>query len=252
LCTDSRNKVYSILGLANIVIQADYTKSTAAVFYDIATIILGNIPLHEWLSLASDSMGGVIRDLPTWVIDWDSLSKNVQGCFRGRIDGNFYNADAGIPESPNSKDGMWLAFTNHGILFQTINSVAPVSSRSNDDSDWIHNQIKFDLSGAMFNGVVLSTPVPPGIPRGQASLRLTMGDVDPLQKRRWTSSTSLIDTGVAFLSLLKDDESQSLDPITLENLRSFMNFSWAMTSGMTYSRSTVLVRVMCQWMQMQK
>jgi hypothetical protein len=209
LCTDSRDKVYSLLGLAKIGMQADYTKSTAEVFYDIATIMVGNIPLHEWLSLATDSMDGIIR-VPTWVIDWDSLSKNGQG-FRHRIDGNFYNADAGIPESFNSKCRVPLVFVKHGILCQTINSVDEVPSGINDNFHWIKNQIKFDLSGGMFNGIALSARVPPGIPRGQASLRLIMEDRHPLQNRRWTSSTSLTDTGLAFLNLLRDDESQTLN-----------------------------------------
>lgn len=52
LATDPRDKVYSLTGLMDIGIEADYSKSPKTIYSEVADIMLNQVPLDEWLDKA--------------------------------------------------------------------------------------------------------------------------------------------------------------------------------------------------------
>ena len=73
--TDPRDQVYSLLGLAEIGIEADYSKSTEAVYLELAAVMLERAPLDGWFRYTGILIKNSMATLPSWVVDWDTLSR---------------------------------------------------------------------------------------------------------------------------------------------------------------------------------
>ena len=73
--TDPRDQVYSLLGLADIGIEADYSKSTEAVYLELSAVMLERAPLDGWFRYAGVLIKNTMATLPSWVVDWDALSR---------------------------------------------------------------------------------------------------------------------------------------------------------------------------------
>lgn len=89
------------------------------------------------------------------------------------------------------------------ILCDVVESLAPFS----DNWGWNAKEaFRFDLAGGRSGGEVLHTTVPPGIPRGQASLRVCLQDKDLLRKVRFAPDSGYMDRVNLFMGLLQQKD----------------------------------------------
>ncbi len=97
--------------------------------------------------------------------------------------------------------------TTLGALCGRIEFIAPFSDDPivNAKEAWI-----FDLTGGLNKAEVLFTPVPPGIPRGQASLRLLIKDMAVSETLRYTVSSEFLTQAFVFLELQDKRDEQGL------------------------------------------
>jgi hypothetical protein len=54
---DPRDKVYSLLGIVDTGMKANYSKTIEAIYTEFATILFGHVPLDEWLSITGVGLG---------------------------------------------------------------------------------------------------------------------------------------------------------------------------------------------------
>jgi hypothetical protein len=97
--TDPRDKIYSMLGLIDIGVEADYSKSPETIYCKVATILIDRVPLDEWFRSTGICFTNRMPTLPTWVVDWDALCKLVCSA---SVTGDLYNADLGMPKLSKS------------------------------------------------------------------------------------------------------------------------------------------------------
>jgi hypothetical protein len=92
---------------------------------------------------------------------------------------------------------------------------------------------KFDLTGGLPEEEVLYTSIPPGIPRGQASLRLCIEDMDLSEYRRYVMNASFVDLAMAYCVLLQSGDAKDLAATYESDLDGFMDIflGESMTSG---------------------
>jgi uncharacterized membrane protein YqaE (UPF0057 family) len=77
LVSRPEDKIYSLLGLVDIGIPVDYSKSASDVYHDFARAMMPKIPLDTWLSYAATHQSEKLPGLSSWVIDWDYISKHI-------------------------------------------------------------------------------------------------------------------------------------------------------------------------------
>ncbi|KAN0115561.1 HET domain containing protein [Hyaloscypha variabilis] len=202
LATDSRDKVYSLLGLMDIGIQADYSKPPELVYLEVATTMLDRVPLDEWLWIAGTMSENRMPSLPTWIVDWHARPRSS-----GSFDLEHYSANSGFPELSNRTKINQQVLTISGILCDEIEFLAPFSDDFNLNSI---EAFKFDLTGGLPSQEVLHTLIPPGIPRGQASLRLCLEDMDLSEKSRYVINSSYLDLTLFYLQSFQIVDPQGL------------------------------------------
>jgi Heterokaryon incompatibility protein (HET) len=197
---DPRDKVYSLLGLMSIGIEADYSKAPEMIYREVAAIMFRRVPLDEWFQKTGIGFGDRMSTLPTWVVDWNALCKEGLGSFTEAVGGDAYNADSGMPDlSARTKiDGDIL--TIFGTIYDEIEILAPFPGEIGSNA---REAFKFDLTGGLPNQGVLHTMIPPGIPRGQASLRLCLDDKDLIEKRRFVINSSFFGLAQFYLVMLQ-------------------------------------------------
>jgi Heterokaryon incompatibility protein (HET) len=218
--TDPRDKVYSLLGLANIGIEVDYSKSPEMVYHDFAATMFGNAPLHEWFRFCGISFRERMPTLPTWSVDWTTVQKEFHSSAAvcSSVRGEKYNAKSGLPDLSRHTKIYGQTLSIFGVLCDEIEFLAPFTGTIESSRD----VFKFDITGGLPNEEVLYTLVPPGIPRGQASLRLIFEDKDLNFNRRFVMNSSLLALAMEFASLLTALNLQGLEFIGLSNLESFL------------------------------
>jgi hypothetical protein len=151
--------------------------------------------------------GKKLYRLSTWVIDWDALSKG--GGWEAMLDGDFYTADKGLPNGPSTLRMFQQTLATSGALCDRIEFVASFSKDVNGIIN-AKEALIFDLTGGISGADVIFTPVPPGIPRGQASLRLLVEDKALSKKLRYTITSDFLAQAMLFLQLHKMPDSQGL------------------------------------------
>ena len=224
--TDPRDKVYSMLGLLDIGFEADYSKSPETIYCEVATILTDRVPLDEWFRSTGICFTNRMPAIPTWVVDWDALSKLVCSA---SVTGDLYKADFGMLKLSKSTIINDQILTISGTLCYEIQILAPFSLDINTNAK---EAFKFDLTGGLPEEEVLYTSIPPGIPRGQASLRLCIEDMNLSEYRR-VMNTSFVDLAMAYCVLLQSGDAKGLAATYESDLDGFMDIflGESMTSG---------------------
>ncbi|KAN0089070.1 HET domain containing protein [Hyaloscypha variabilis] len=204
--TDPRDKVYSIAGLTHIGIKPDYSKPPEIVYHDLAAILLDKVGLGDWLARAGLGTGKKLSGLSTWVIDWDALSKGW-GWREMVLDRDIYTADKSLFNGPNTPRINQKILTTLGALCDRIEFVAPFSDNTKVNAK---EALIFDLTGGLNKKEILFTLVPPGIPRGQASLRLLVQDISVSERLRYTLTSDFVTQAMVFLVLHQLADRQGL------------------------------------------
>jgi hypothetical protein len=123
------------------------------------------------------------------------------------LDGDFYTADKGLSNWPNIPRINQQALTTMGALCDRIEFVAPFSD---DVMVNAKEALIFDLTGGINKADVVFTPVPSGIPRGQASLRLLVKDRALTKRFRYTLTSDFLTQAMTFLRLQQMADRQGL------------------------------------------
>lgn len=132
--TNPRDKIYSLLGLFDFGVIADYSISTESLYLQIATIILKSVPLDEWLDMSATRPQERIKGLPTWVIDWNALSKGL--CWQSSLQSDLYDVAATFhPFSNLPKIGNRI-LTVFGAMFDSILTLGPLPEKEDNFIDW--------------------------------------------------------------------------------------------------------------------
>jgi hypothetical protein len=92
--TDPRDKIFSLLGIIDVGIEADYSKTVESIYCELAEEMCASVSLDEWLHTAGVVWVGRLPGLPTWVIDWGSTNSGGWGL---SLWGNFYSAGLDMP-----------------------------------------------------------------------------------------------------------------------------------------------------------
>jgi hypothetical protein len=140
--------------------------------------------------------------LPTWIVDWDALSKTKSREPYIQMQLQLYNVSSGMPDlSQRTKiDGQILSIS--GILCDEIGLLGPLPTGDNIES--VKAGFEFDLTLGQPGAEILRTLIPPGIPRGQGSLRLCLRDTALNDGgRRFVYNYDFLSLG-HFLALLGD------------------------------------------------
>lgn len=74
---------------------------------------------------------------------------------------------------------------------------------------------EFDMTTGLNGGTAFDHPIPPGIPRTQASLRLVLDDMDLLQNQRFNSPSSYFQLALHFTVAVLQGRSISCDPLDI-------------------------------------
>jgi hypothetical protein len=195
--TDPRDKIYSLLGLVKIGIDVDYSKPVESLYREVAGVMFERVAMHEWFQGIDVSFESRMSALPTWVIDWDAPNK---GCgWINPSQTNLYDAAAAIYNASNSIEIKGDVLTLSGTIFDEVNCLAPLQ-----DSIESKNAaaFQFDITGGESSGEVLYDSIPPGIPRGQASLRLYLGDRELSGEGPFTVNSTYLDLSMRFIASL--------------------------------------------------
>ena len=201
--TDPLDKVYSLLGLINIGLEVDYTKAAEDVYRDVAVALFDQVPRSEWFYLTGVYLSNRMSSLPTWIVDWDALTKTKSREPYMQLDLQLYNASLGMPDlSQRTKfDRQILSIS--GILCDEIGLLGPLPVGDNIES--VKAGFQFDLTLGLPGAEILRTLIPPGIPRGQGSLRLCLRDTALNDGgHRFAFDYTFLSLGLAFLGLLGD------------------------------------------------
>ena len=204
VASDPRDKIYSLLGLIRIGIEADYSKTVEALYLEVSQIMLPRVPMDEWFDGAIPFNSRIPR-LPTWIVDWESSSRGY-GWGIALGDSN-YNAAATMNDALYRTEVNGSVLTLSGTIFDEVQLLAPCSG---DTKLGATDGFQFDITGGQPNGVPLYSPVPPGFARGQASLRLCLIDNELRGRHRFVvSSANYLDMCARFIGLLASfDESR--------------------------------------------
>jgi hypothetical protein len=209
--TDPRDKIYSLLSLIKINLDVDYSKSVVALYLEVAGILFGRVPMNEWFDMQGKSYRDRMTGLPTWVIDWDSFSKReketADSTAAPAMSSKLYNAAAGIYSPLYSIEIKGPILTIPGVLFDTVQLLAPVYTDSEVDATAVFHLatevFRFDITGGNSTGEILYSLVPPGTPRGQASLRLASDDIETTTGQRIAVDLNYLETGRNFARCLR-------------------------------------------------
>jgi hypothetical protein len=156
------------------------------------------IPIHEWFQLIEASFESRMSTLPTWVIDWDALSKWFG--WPNPSQNQLYDAAVAIYNASNSIEIKGDVLTLSGTIFDEVHCLAPLI-------DSIHGNavagFQFDIIGGESSGEALYDSIPPGIPRGQPSLRFRLGDRELSGGRPFAVNSTYLDLSTSFIASLK-------------------------------------------------
>jgi hypothetical protein len=179
LATDPRDKLYSLLGIRDLGIQPDYSKSVEEVYTDAIAVLMQGVSLDKVLSLSGRGFYESRFSLPSWVPDWDGLSKLTTV---GPLDGGRYRADQGFSDISKMAWTNGDVLTAFGILVDEVGFVSPLF---NDPLQNLESTFLFDLvGGGLRDGEIDWQLVPPGVTRYAASLRTFLEDSDPFTRER--------------------------------------------------------------------
>jgi hypothetical protein len=208
VASDPRDKIYSLLGIIRLGIEPDYSKTAETLYLEVAHNILPQVPLHEWFD-KSVPFTSRMPGLPTWVVDWDSRSK--ENGWRISLRGNLYNAAVAMNDLLHQVEINGSSLLLHGTIFDEVHLLAPCSDDGSLNSA---NAFQFDVTGGQLNGEVLRSSIPPGFPRGEASLRLCIGDRDLHNGKRYVVSSTYLDMSRSFLSFMPPLDATTREPQT--------------------------------------
>ena len=141
-CTDPRDKIFSILGIAKdkeslgVTLQPDYSRPPAAIYTDLATQILkaGHLDIIDYCGPSLN-----IPNLLSWVPDWTSQNEKYGFATRAWRPGapktNIYNVHESLPAqisfSPNKR-----ILHLSGFIFDTIQAISIPQSGPLIPADW--------------------------------------------------------------------------------------------------------------------
>jgi hypothetical protein len=205
--SDPRDKIYSLLGLLNIGIEADYSKPVQAVYLELAQILFPQVPMEEWFDRAIH-INMRMPTLPTWAVDWDSRSKG--NSWSTSLSGKPYNAGTTMHNQLHQAEINGSSLNLAGTIFDEVHVLAPYfeDSRRNEVNGLqfhAEDSFRFDITGGKSEGEILYDSIPPGIRRGQASLRLFLDDMEVKSEQRCLASSIYIDLSVPFYELVTQE-----------------------------------------------
>ncbi len=228
MATDPRDQVYSLLGITKIGLKADYSRSADTVYLELAAIMFERVPMHEWFGEAGMAFESRMTALPTWVIDWDSVSKKL--CWEYALFGFLYKTVAGVDNAlhrPKINGQVLIIF---GAILDKIEFLSPFSDDYQKNAE---DAFRFDVTGGRPSSQIIYAPLPNGIPRGQASLRVFLDDMDIAIDQRYATSTMnshLVNVCLYFLRLVQaeaiwyDDDLEGFQKLFLGENAKFENF----------------------------
>jgi hypothetical protein len=202
--THPRDKVYSMLGLIDIGVEADYSKSPETIFCEVATILIDRLPLDVWFQSTGICFTNKMPALPTWAVDWDALCKLVCSA---SVTGGLYNDDFGMPKLSKSTIINDQIPTLSGSLCNDLQFLAPFSLDINSNAK---EAFKFYLAGGLPEEEVVYTSTPPGIPRSQASLGLCIEDMNLSEYYRYVMNASFVNLAMTYCVLLQSRDAKDL------------------------------------------
>ncbi|PQE04063.1 Heterokaryon incompatibility protein [Rutstroemia sp. NJR-2017a BVV2] len=145
--TDPRDKVYGLLGLYEQPIEADYSKEVSTVYRETTLLYLleaikrinkelkpgvvgGSMALQLVFHVFSCVNGpSSLPGLPSWLPDWSQGPKTTSLGYAGSAS-HIYSAAKWIPDGTVVLNSEGKALCASGILFDTIDSVTPVSHQA--------------------------------------------------------------------------------------------------------------------------
>jgi Heterokaryon incompatibility protein (HET) len=187
IASDPRDKIYSLLSLVQISVNADYSKTVQALYLEVARILFPQVAMDEWFDRATPSRKR-IPALPSWVVDWDSRSKEYD--WGVSLDGDLYNAAGTMNSLGRQAEINGLSLLVQGAIFDETFLLATTCS----DGILVNaaKTFQFDITGGQPHGDIEHGLVPPGYPRGQASLRLSLSDKMPGSGQRFAISSTYL------------------------------------------------------------
>jgi hypothetical protein len=221
LATDPRDKLFALGGLVDLGLEIDYAIPVDELYQSFAA---GQAQMLRNLSFLLE-FAGIERssqhlNLPSWVPDWDWISKNSYGVWHGVTHGNSYNANrfsSMVPEKPEipvtiSGRSLKVLGVSHDVVADVMSPNVEVAAAEDDDNHKNASAIEFLFQkdiGALtwsFVKIAIEGTYVTGIPMFQAVLRTFIRDKDVMNKKlrfKIDRDGSSPQAG-AFLLLLKD------------------------------------------------
>ena len=153
--TERHDKIYSILGMAKFfsseideLVTPDYSRPIESVYISVATKLLLSSRYLSTLAQVTDISDRTLPDLPSWVIDYDSINATNPILEFGKGQATHFDASltSELPPFPRRIEGNKLILV--GAKFDHITMVSPVTFNQVLDSP-CHLEHFLDFAGSL-------------------------------------------------------------------------------------------------------